>query len=283
MSRTFTLLAVTALAAISLVLMLGLVATGGTAARAGASPPAANRSISGPPGRPAVITPEDPYCYAWDLSNTTGADVDGLTMRLQGNHTVSAVYTETLNPFFEFSSGYEPGIDSYRLVFTDGLAYDSDLVHVGLCTDLSYARLSTAPNALDWTQGISTVQPAPLAAGIELSWLSTDQLAVNLVNEQAVTVTLESFVLLDAEVALPLDDLIGDIAATLPLAGEAITEPIVLAPNAAYSVTFDGLLRGHGYVVDARLSAEDDPFTNVHVLAQTALPPYRTYLPVLSK
>ncbi len=77
MSRTPTLLAVTALAAISLVLMLGLVATGG-AARAGASPPALTRSIDGPIG----IAPEDPYCYAWDLSNYTGTDVDGLTMRL---------------------------------------------------------------------------------------------------------------------------------------------------------------------------------------------------------
>ena len=279
MSRTPTVLAVTALAAISLVLMLGLVAAGGTAARAGASPPTAARSIDSP----TVIAPEDPYCYAWDLSNYTGFDVDGLTMRLQGNHTVSAVYTETLNPFFELDTGYEGGTDSYRLVFTDGLAYDSDLVHVGLCTDLPYARLSTAPNALLWTQGISTVQPAPLMAGVELSWLSADQLAVNLVNEQAVTVTLESFVLLDAEVALSLDDLIGDIAATLPLAGEAITEPIALAPNAAYSMTFDGLLRGHGYVVDARLSAEDDTFNSVRVLAQTALPPYRVYLPLLSK
>jgi hypothetical protein len=273
MSRTPTLLAATALAAISLVLLLGLIATGGMAARAGASPPRA----------PAVITPEEPYCYAWDFSNYTGFDVDGLTLRLQGNHTVSAIYTDTLNPFFGLDTGYEGGTDSYRLVFTDGLAYDSDLVHVGLCSDLPYARLSTAPNALLWTQGISTVQPAPLAAGVELSWLSADQLAVNLVNEQAITVTLENFVLLDAEVALPLNDLIGDIADTLPLAGEGITEPIALAPNAAYSMTFDGLLRGHGYVVDARLSAEDDPFNSVLVFAQTGLPPYQTYLPLISK
>ncbi len=127
------------------------------------------------------------------------------------------------------------------------------------------------------------MQPAPLMAGIELSWLSADQLAVNLVNEQAITVTLENFVLLDAAEALPLDDLTGDIAATLPLAGEAITEPIELAPDAAYSVTFDGLLRGHGYVVDARLSDEADAFNTVRMLAQTGLPPYRTYLPLVSK
>ncbi len=278
MSRTPTVLAVTALAALSLMLMLGLVATGG-AAQAGASPPAVPRSIDGP----TAIVPEDPYCFAWDLSNYTGVDVDGLTLRLQGNHAVSAVYTDTLNPFFGLDTGYEGGTDSYRLVFTDGLAYDSDLVHVGLCTDLPYARLSAAPNALDWTQGISTVQPAPLIVGVELSWLSTDQLAVNLINEQTLTVTLDNFVLLDAEVALSLDDLIGDIAATLPLAGEGITEPITLAPNAAYSVTFTDLLRGHGYAIEAQLSAEDDAFNNVRVFAQTGLPPYRTYLPLIRR
>ncbi len=278
MSRTPTLLAVTALAAISLVLMFGLVATGG-AARAGASPPAAARSFNGP----IAIAPEDPYCYAWDFANTTGTDVDGLRLRLQGAHTVSAIYTDTLNPFFGLDTGYEGGTDSYRLVFTDGVAYDSDLVHVGLCTDLAYARLSTAPNALDWTQGISTVQPAPLLAGLELNWLSADQLAINLVNEQALTVTLDNFMLLDAEVALPLSDLTGDIVATLPLAGEAITEPITLAPNATYSMTFTDLLRGHGYVVDVQLSAEDDPFTTVRMFAQTGLPPYRIYLPIIAK
>ena len=278
MSRTPTLLAMTALAAISLVLMLGLVMTGG-AAQAGTSPPSAARSVNAP----TVIAPEDPDCFAWNFANYTGTDVDGLTLRLQGNHTVSAVYTDTLNPFFGLDTGYEIGTNSYRLVFTDGLAYDSDRVQVGLCTDLPYARLSTAPGALHWTQGISTVQPAPLMAGVELSWLSTDQLAVNLINEQAITVTLETFVLLEAEVPLPLADLTGDIVATLPLAGEAITEPITLAPNAAYSVTFTNLLRGHGYVIEAQLSAEDDPFNNVRVFAQTNLPPYRVYLPLIMR
>jgi hypothetical protein len=272
-------LAVTTLAAISLVLMLGLIATGGTSALAGASPPSTIRS-----NRSAVtIAPEEPYCYAWDFSNATGADVDGLTLRLKGNHSVTAIYTDTLNPFFGLDAGYEVGTDAYRLVFTDGIAYDSDIVQVGLCTDQAAARLSTAPNALDWTQGISTVQPAPLMAGIELNWLSADQLAVNLVNEQAITVTLDNFLLLDAQVALPLTDLTGDIVATLPLAGEGITEPITLAPNAAYSMTFTDLLRGHGYVVDAQLSAEDDPFTTVRVFAQTGLPPYRLYLPIIVK
>lgn len=273
MSRTPGLLAATTLAAISLVLMLGLMVTGGLAVRAGASPPAAA----------SAIAPEDPYCFAWDFANYTGLDVDGLTLRLQGNHAVSAVYTDTLNPFFALDTGYEGGTDSYRLVFTDGIAYDSDLVHVGLCTDLAYGRLSTAPNALNWTQSVSTVQPAPLMAGIELTWLAADQLAVNLINEQAMTLTVDSFVLLDAEVPLSLIDLTGDIVATLPLAGEAITAPITLAPNAAYSVTFTSLLRGHGYVVEARLSAEEDAFNSVHVLAQTGLPPYRVYLPLLSK
>jgi hypothetical protein len=279
MSRLNLLGASAVIGCASLILMLALLVTQGVAARAPTSPPSTMPLI-----RNAItIAPEEPYCYGWDLSNTTGVDVDGLTLRLQGNHAVSAIYTDTLNPFFGLDTGYEGGTDSYRLVFTDGLAYDSDLVHVGLCTDLSYARLSTAPHALEWTQGISTVQPAPLMAGVELNWLSADQLAVNLVNAQAVTVTLESFNLLDAEVALPLADLTGDIAATLPLAGEAITEPIELAPNAATSVTFDSLLRGHGYVIEAQLSASDDPFNSVHVLAQTSLPPYRVYLPVVMK
>jgi len=278
MSRTPALLAATALAAISLVLMVGLVTTGG-AARAGASPPSAARSITAPND----ITPEDPYCFARDFANYTGYDVDGLTLRLQGNHAVSAIYTDTFNPFFGVDAGYEGGTDSYRLVFTDGLAYDSDRVHVGLCTNLGQARLSTAANALAWTQGISAVQPAPLMAGLELNWLAIDQLAARLVNEQAITVTVESFVLLEAEVPLSLNELTGDIAATLPLAGEGITEPITLAPNEAYTMTFTDLLRGHGYIVEAQLSAEADAFNSVHLLAQTNLPPYRIYLPLIRR
>ena len=131
MSRPNLLGASAVIASASLILMLALLVTQGVAAGAPTSPPTAARSISGP----TVIAPEDPNCFAWDFANYTGADVDGLTLRLQGNHSVSAVYTETLNPFFGLDTGYEGGTDSYRLVFTDGLTYDSDLVHVGLCTD----------------------------------------------------------------------------------------------------------------------------------------------------
>jgi len=92
MSRPNLLGASAVIASASLILMLALLVTQGAAARAPTSPPTAARSISGP----TVIAPEDPSCFAWDFANYTGADVDGLTLRLQGNHSVSAVYTESV-------------------------------------------------------------------------------------------------------------------------------------------------------------------------------------------
>ena len=77
--------------------------------------------------------------------------------------------------------------------------------------------------------------PAPLFAGIEFNWLDRDQVTVNIVNEQATTMTLEVANALQPEVLLPLADLRPDIAAQLPFVAELITEPVTLPPLASQS------------------------------------------------
>lgn len=277
MSRSIPLAAALLLATASLIMLIGLVAAG-VAARASASPPA--RLALAPPSASA-----EPYCFGWDFLNNTGQDAQGVVLNLQGQQTFSAVYTETLNPFGapDPSSGYDSGSDAYRLVFTAGVAYDSDAVHLGMCTDQPRLRLSTAAPQFEWIVSGTAVLPNPLLAGVEFNWLSRNQAEVTLVNEQAITLTLWSFNALDPDTPLDVNDLTGDIAALQPLVAEWITEPQTLAPNASLVVTLDAALAGHPYLVEAVLTPEDDDGNQAHLLAQVVSPPINVYLPLVMR
>ena len=76
-------------------------------------------------------------------------------------------------------------------------------------------------SAAVWLSGTAQLPPAPLFVGFEFNWLDRDQVTVNIVNEQALTLTLDAATALQPEVLLPLDDLTPDVALQLPLVAEA--------------------------------------------------------------
>ena len=276
MSRPNLLAASVVIACASLILMLALLVTQGVAARAPTSPPGS--AVAAPPG---FQLPGE-YCYSWDFNNSTGDDATGVQVRLSNIQTPTEVYTDTLNPFGDPdpSSGYDAATHTYRFHFGNGLAYDSDRVLLGLCTDQAQLRLDQTFGTA-WLSDTTVLTPTPLFAGIEFDWQARDQVTVTIVNEQAVTMTLESANALQPDVWLPLTDLVPDIAAQLPLVSELITEPVTLPPLASqtFDVQLDAL--NQPIVFEVRMSPEDDPGDVVHLLAQTFVPGWQVFLPIV--
>ncbi len=276
MSRTSMLISATVLAAASLIMMIGLLVNSALARAPTSLPPA---SVSAP----AAFRPPAEYCYTWGFGNNTGYDATGVRLRLAGLQSVSQVYTGTLNLFGDLdpSSGYDAGTDTYRFNFDNGIAYDVDRVQLGLCTDQPQLRLGNLASAAVWLSGTASLVPAPLFAGIEFNWLDRDQVTVTIVNEQALTMTLETATALQPEVLLPLDDLTPDVAQQLPFVAELITEPLTLPPLASQAFAVQLTSLNQPIVFEAHLSAEDDPGNTVHLLAQTTVPGWQVFLPVI--
>jgi len=272
MSRPNFLAASAVLAGASLILLLIVLVTPGAAARAPTSSAVA----------PGAFQLPSAYCYSWDFNNTTGYDATGVRLRLNHVQTPTQVYTDTLNPFGDPdpSSGYDTATDTYRFNFDNGLAYDSDRVLLGLCTDRPQLRLDQTSGAA-WLSDTIVLTPTPLFAGIEFDWQARDQVTVKIVNEQAATLTLEGAVALHPEVWLPLSDLVPDIAAQLPVVTELITEPVTLLPLASQSFAVQLTALNQPIVFEVLLSAEDDPGNVVHLLAQMTVPGWQVFLPVI--
>ncbi len=280
MSRSHLPGASAVLSIASLFLLLGLLVTQGVTARAPTSPPVISASRA-----PAAFQPPGEYCYSWDFNNSTGQDASGVHVRLSGIQALQRVYTGTLNPFGALgpSSGYDSGTNTYRFHFDNGYASDSDRVQLGLCTDRPQLRLGHVAAAAVWLSGTAQLPPAPLFVGFEFNWLDRDQVTVNIVNEQALTLTLDAATALQPEVLLPLDDLTPDVALQLPLVAELITEPLTLPPLAAQSFAVQLTALNQPIVFEAQLSREDDPGDGVHLLAQTTVPGWQVFLPVIRR
>jgi hypothetical protein len=276
MSRPNLLAASAVVGSASLILMLALLVMPGVAARAPTSP------LVSAINAPRAFQPPREYCYSWDFNNNTGFDATGVRLRLSHIQTPTQIYTDTLNPFGDPdpSSGYDAGTDTYRFHFGNGLAYDSDRVLLGLCTDQPQLRLDQTSGAA-WLSDTVALTPAPLFAGIEFDWQARDQVTVKIVNEQAVTMTLEAATALQPEVWLPLADLVPDVAAQLPYVTELITEPVTLSPLASQSFDVPLTALNQPIVFEVRLSPEDDPGDVFHLLAQTSVPGWQVFLPVV--
>jgi hypothetical protein len=262
------------LATASLIMMIGLLASSALA-RAPTAPATASAAFSLPVE----------YCYTWSFGNNTGYDASGVRLRLAGVYTPTQVYTGTLNPFGDLdpSSGYDGGTGTYRFNFDNGYASDSDLVQLGLCANQSQLRLGNVASAAAWLSGTTPLVPAPLFAGIEFSWPARDQVTVKIVNEQALTLTLESAAALQPEVLLPLEDLTPDIALQLPFVAELITEPLTLPPLSEQVLVVPLPVLNQPIVFEMQLTAEDDPFNSVYLLAQTMAPGWQVFLPIVMR
>ncbi len=272
MSRSITLLVTALLSALCLTLIFGAMA----AARAPTSAPSH--------AAPHTLTAAASTCFSWDFLNNTGQDLDGVRIGLKSVRSITAVYTGTFNPFgAPSSSGYDAVNDTYNLTFTNGSVAASDLVRLGICADRSSLRLGSPSPAFYWTMTGTRQPPDPLVAGLSLNWVDQTHVQIDLFNDQAITVTLWSLNVLDPDQKLALEDLSDDTALLLPLASEVITNPVTLLPSTSQSFNAAVLLGNHPYVIEAVLSTEDDPGNLIHVLAQTASPPFNIYLPLTFK
>jgi hypothetical protein len=278
MSRSNLLGASAVLALASLLLMLGLLAAQGATAHAPTSPPVISTSNA-----PNTFTPPSEYCYGWDFNNSMGQDATGVHIRLRGITTVQQIYTGTLNPFgnLDPSSGYDSGSGTYRFNFDNGDVFDSDRVHLGFCTDQPQLRLGNVLSPAIWLTGTAPLSPAPLFAGIEFNWLDRGHVTVNIVNEQATTMTLDVATALQPDVLLPINDLTPDVASQLPYVAELITEPLTLPPLASQPFDVQLTALNRPIVFEAQLSPEDDPTDMVHLLAQTTVPGWQVLLPII--
>ena len=226
------------------------------------------------------------YCYAWDLANNTGQDASGLRLQLKGIQSISEVFTGATNPFGapHPTSGYDSGTDVYTLVFSDGVAFDSDRVHIGVCTDKPILQLAQQPAA--WTLDGQALQPPPLFAGLSRDWPSSAHLQLRLFNSQAMTVTLMELNVLDADTSLALDDLNADTAGALqvaPVEQPAISDPQTLPPGAdrPFDVVFSAPTFNHPYLIEVVLAAEDDPGNTFRLYSPIMSPPALVFLPVV--
>lgn len=241
------------------------------------------------------------YCSNFDFLNNTGQDVNGLRVRLQGIKAVSDAYNGPDNPFGlpDGTSGYDSATDVYRLNFSGGTALDSDLVHIGLCTDsplLTLDQQTSSPN-FTWTVNGNPVSPKPLFTGLQWEWTTPSHLRVHIINGQPFTMTLNTLNLLDGGVALMLDDLKGDAIGSLPAVMFLIDAPQTLAPHSEsfFDVFFSTsrpirqpnavplLEVNHPYVIQAEIAAEDDPWNTAHLYAQGLSPQNTLYLPIIEK
>jgi hypothetical protein len=222
------------------------------------------------------------YCYAWDIANNTGQDAGGLRIRLKGVQSISEVYTGTANPFGapHPTSGYDGAADMYTLVFSDGVAFDSDVVHIGVCAGQPILQLADPPAT--WTANDQALQPVPLFAGLSAGWQGSAHLQLHLFNSQATTVTVMELYVLDAAPSLALDDLDADTAGTMATAAIPVTEPQTLPPGADsfFDVIFDPPAFQHTYLVQVMLAAEDDPGHTFQLFSPVTSPPATVFLPI---
>jgi hypothetical protein len=237
------------------------------------------------------------YCSNWDFYNNTGQDVNDLHVRLKGVKAVSEIYTGTLNPFgLPASSGYISATGVYSLNFSGAWVAESEMVHIGFCTDSSLLRLDGQGGAaFQWTLTNTAVPTRPLFTGLEWDWPEPSHFRVRVVNEQPLSMTLVALNLLDADTMLPLEDLVGGVADQLPMALELIDTPVDMAPSADsfFDVFFVAggaanppsqaplLEPNHPYVLEVIMDPTDDPGNTVRLFSQVLSPLIPVYMPVI--
>jgi hypothetical protein len=283
------------LLAIGFVLGLALLWNNSSTGQAGANEinlrVAGGKSVSGRLA-PAPVA-ATPACYTWDFLNNTGLDTTGLVIHLKGIPSITDVYTGVLNPFGapDPSSGYNSNTNVYSLIFSGGTVPDSGMAQIGICASHPALRLDTAQPAFYWVVSGTPTSPGPLFAGLDFNWITPDHLQVHLYNEQSTPLTAFSFSALIPGSQLSLDDMNDAVASTLPLASDQITDPLQLAGGASttFDIFFDqGNVQvpfGSPILLEATLSAQDDPGNLIHLFAQTSQPFVLDYFyfPLLKK
>jgi len=262
-------------------------------------------NASPPPGPSAnpfatLFVPGPTYCSNWDFLNSTGQPANDLHIRLKGVSAVTAVYTGTFNPFgLPTSSGYDGGANVYTMTFSGATVNESDMVHLGFCSNAPLLLLDPAsPSPFEWTLDGTKVltNPNPLFTGVEWSWPSRSHLHLRVVNQQPVTTTLMSLQLLDAGGGLSLDELNAVVVDALPMVLDMLPTPQTILPQSekAFDAYFDdpnGVPPDHAqilnppylYVLEAVLQSEAEPSDSAHLFAQSMAPFLSTHLPIIRR
>jgi hypothetical protein len=69
----------------------------------------------------------------------------------------------------------------------------------------------------------------------------------------------------------------------LPLVTEFITDPLTLPPLASQAFDVQLTALNQPIVFEVQLSPEDDPTDMVHLLAQTTVPGWQVFLPIIRR
>ncbi len=250
-----------------------------------------NRQVGAITNASVLVVP-DRYCYNWDFLNNTGLDANGLSIRLAGVVTYSAVYTGAMNPFGapDPASGYDAGARAYTLIFSNGTALAGTPVQLGLCTDQTVLALDPggATPPFTWFVDGQPQAAKPPFAGLAWRWLYRTRLQVQLTNDPQVSMTLMTLNLLDGGDKLSLDDLNEQVAAGLPLVGVLAQDPLPLGlgGSTTVDVAFDASTLpepNHPYVLQAVLADDEDPGHVIHLYSQSLSPLATMYLPVIRR
>ncbi len=246
--------------------------------------------LLGPSGVPAATAAAPPACFAWDFTNSTGQDADGLGVAVRGVQQVTDVYAGEDNLFgAPVSQGYDAGADAYRLAFAGGLVVDGSQNHLGVCANRMSLRLASLRTGepFFWTVDGKEVAPVPVFLGVSWARLPDGGLRITLYNDQDRPLTLWSAALLVTPSSLALDDLNAATVATLSGFADLGDDVIVLDAGATrpFDITAAALRDlpvGAALVLVAEFSGGDDGGDGGRLLAQLQMQ-QALYLPLIRR
>lgn len=223
-------------------------------------------------------------CYAWDVFNATGADADGLRVRLTGVQSVATVYAGDANPLGgpRAGSGYDAASDSYVLEFGQNAATVAagETVKVGVCTpDVA------AGAGMQWLAGAAALGDAVSPPAVAWQRSGPEGADVQVKNTGGVPITVVGVRLLATDDAPALDDLDEAAAGNLAAGGDGLETPAMLGPSAAITLPLAlGSASSEPVVVAVEWADGDDlAATSTAYLAAEVTAGSQLFLPAISR
>ena len=256
-------------------------------------------SANSPPMASAATAPPDRFCYSYLFRNDTAADANDLHIGFSdpsGSGVVSDVYLGPDNPFISVtlaSSVNVSGPVNTSIDYTNGTVSPGESAHIGFCNRAS--KMRSTPY---WTLNGAAVKPNPLMLGIEWQWSDLKTLKVALFNDQAVTMTVTSFWLYDASIALSSEVLVPAAEAGMQPVVNLSEDALVLAPNSTQTlqvkfgtsanaansaealITDYAISPNHPFVLGIASAPVDDLNDETQLILQ-AYSPQAAYLPMV--
>ena len=238
----------------------------------------------------AANVPEDPFCYSWTFRNYTADDANGLEAIFvdpSDTSVASGIYTGTGHPFNTVVLTHtmtSSNTATTRLDYSDGVVAMADQARVGFCNQAANSQPTFA-----WSNNDSVVQPAPRTLGVIWQWSKSGQFSVQLTNPQALTMSVTSLWLYEAESALTPEEMTLDATSGMQPVANLSDELLTLSPNLSQTleVQFDSASGfapqpNHPFILAATFAPEEDLSDESGLMLQ-AYSPQTAYLPVTMK